>query len=97
VVASNRVRTAAAASQVASTIAPRCASLGLVLRSDPRGINEDAVLSMLAIPVLGRIPFAAGLAARADAGEPPALRDAYGRAVARLVPTVVGPVADIAS
>ena len=58
----------------------RCGSLGIVLRSDPRGVLDDAVLAALPVPVIARLPVAAGLAGRADDGRPPGLKDAYGKA-----------------
>jgi len=76
----NRVRSAAAAARLAAMLDGRCGSLGLVLRTDPKGILDEAILSALDVPVIARIPAAPGLAGRADDGEPPGLRDAYGKA-----------------
>ncbi len=76
----NRVRTTAAAARIAGLLEGRCASLGLVLRTDPKGVLDEAVLAALDVPVIARIPASPGLASRADDGQPPGLRDAYGRA-----------------
>ncbi len=80
VVCMNRVRSTAAAARVAATLQSRCASVGLVLRADSRGVSEDAVRAALSLPIRATLPHAPALAARADNGEPPSLRDAYGRA-----------------
>lgn len=79
-VATNRVRSAAAAARITGVLDGRCGSLGIVLRSDPRGVLDDAVLAALPVPVIARLPVAAGLAGRADDGRPPGLKDAYGKA-----------------
>ncbi len=97
VVASNHVRTAVAASRLAASVQSLCSSVGLVLRSDPKGVDVEAVLSTLAIPVIGRVPFVGGMVGRSDAGEPPSLRDTYGRAVTRLLPLVSDLARDVAS
>ncbi len=76
----NRVRATAAAARLAAVLHGRCASLGLVLRVDPKGVHDEAVLAALDAPVIARLPGTPALAARADEGEPPGLRDAYGRA-----------------
>jgi secretion/DNA translocation related CpaE-like protein len=78
----NRVRATAAAVRLAGVLDGRCGSRGLVLRTDPKALHEEAVLAVLALPVVATLPHAPGLAAGADAGEPPSLRDAYGRACA---------------
>jgi hypothetical protein len=61
----------------------------LVLRTDPKGVHEDAVLDALQLPVVARVPFSGGLAARADEGDRPSLRDGYGRACASALALVV--------
>jgi secretion/DNA translocation related CpaE-like protein len=76
----NRVRATAAAARLAARLQDRCSTLGVVLRSDPKGVSDDVVLEALDIPVVGHLPFASNLAARADEGDLPSLRDAYGRA-----------------
>ena len=81
VVVANRVRAVAAATQLLVSLESRCSAVGLVLRSESKGVNDDAVLAAIPAPVVARLPTAAAVASRADAGEPPALRDAYGRAV----------------
>lgn len=80
-VTTNRVRAAAAAARLASLLDGRCPAVGAVLRSDPRGLLDDAVVSSLAVATIGRLPTVRSLAARADDGEPPSLRGPYGRAV----------------
>lgn len=81
VVITNRVRAAAAATPLIASVETRCNGVGVVLRSEPKGVSDDAILAAVAAPLVARLPTAAAVAARADAGEPPALRDAYGRAV----------------
>jgi secretion/DNA translocation related CpaE-like protein len=76
----NRVRATAAAARLARVLEGRCTSLGLVLRTDPKGVHDESVLSVLELPMVARLPHSPGLPARADSGEPPSLRDAYGRA-----------------
>lgn len=76
----NRVRSTAAAARVAAMLESRCASVGLVLRADAKGVSDEAVRSALSLPVRASLPHAPALASRADNGEPPSLRDAYGRA-----------------
>jgi secretion/DNA translocation related CpaE-like protein len=79
-VVQNRVRSTAAAARLLTLVQPRCASLGIVLRTDAKGVGDAAVRSALAAPILARIPQSTALVSRADEGEPPSLRDAYGRA-----------------
>jgi secretion/DNA translocation related CpaE-like protein len=79
-VVQNRVRSAAAAARLLTVVEPRCASLGIVLRTDARGVSDEAVRSALSAPILARIPQVPALVARADEGEPPSLRDSYGKA-----------------
>lgn len=85
----NHVRATTAAACLATGLQSRCSSTSLVLRSDPKGVSEDAVLSVLRLPVAGRLPQASGLGVRADDGEPPSLRDAYGKACASVLPALV--------
>lgn len=88
-VAATRVRSAVAAARLTTALSARTAGLGVVLRDDPRGISEESVIATLAVPLLGRIPHHAALATRADEGEPPSLRDAYGRACQALLSSVM--------
>ena len=83
------VRAAAAASRLAETLQARSTSVRAVLRADARGIDEDAVTSAIGLPVAARLPHTPALVRCADDGEPPPVRDAYGRAVARLVADLV--------
>lgn len=92
----NHVRATAAAARLVARLQGRCPSLGLVLRSDPKGVNDDVVLQALELPVVGRLPFSSSLVARADEGDPPSLRDGYGRACVaclRAMATTLGRVA----
>lgn len=84
-VAATRVRSAVAAARLSSALVARTAGLGIVLRDDPRGVSEESVVATLSAPLLGRIPHHPPLALRADEGEPPSLRDAYGRACQSLL------------
>jgi len=79
-VMTNRVRSVAAAARVLSGLEGRCSSPSLVLRDVPRGILDEAVLAVLSAPVVARLPASNAVASRADDGEPPAVRDAYGKA-----------------
>ena len=90
-VAATRVRSAVAAARLSSALLARTATVGVVLRDDPRGISEEAVVAALSAPLLGRIPHHTALAMRADEGEPPSLRDAYGRACQSLLSSVTQP------
>jgi secretion/DNA translocation related CpaE-like protein len=76
----NRVRSVAAAARLSAQLETRCRGVGLVLRTESRGVHEEAVVAALSVPILGRLPTVRGVATRADEGEPPSLRDAYGRA-----------------
>ena len=49
-------------------------------RVDLSRLLVDAVVEYVGLPLIVCLPTAAGVAARADEGEPPSLRDAYGRA-----------------
>lgn len=79
-VTSNRVRATAAAARIVRLLDGRCGVLRLVLRMEPRGLLDDAVEAALNVPVVARLPVAPSLPGRADDGEPPSLRDAYGKA-----------------
>lgn len=87
-VAANRVRSIAAAVRLVALLRPRCAALGLVLRAEPRGADDDAVLMAVDAPVIARLPTSTELALRADEGEPPSTRDAYARACAHVLQVV---------
>lgn len=92
-VATNRVRGAAAAARIAALLDGRCPSVGLVLRSDPRGLLDDSVSASLGVPTVGRLPTVRSLAARADDGEPPTVRGEYGRACRALLASIAATVA----
>lgn len=79
-VTTNRVRAVAAAARILGSFEGRCASPSLVLRDVVRGTLDEAVLVALRAPVIARLPASGAVAARADNGEPPAVRDAYGKA-----------------
>lgn len=79
-VTTNRVRSVSAAARILDGLRARCAATSLVLREAPKGVLDDAVLAALDAPVVARLPASNAVAARADNGEPPAVRDAYGRA-----------------
>jgi secretion/DNA translocation related CpaE-like protein len=91
-----RVRSTAAAARVAATLQSRCASVGLVLRVDRRGVSEDAVHAALSLPIRARLPHVQSLASRADNGEPPSLRDVYGRACQAALRTMATTLARVA-
>lgn len=95
-VCTNRVRSAAAAAQVSAALQSRCASVGLVLRADARGVSDDAVRTALALPIRAVLPHAPSLATRADNGEPPSLRDSYGRACSAALRTMATTLAHVA-
>ncbi len=92
----NRVRSTAAAARVAAVLQSRCASVGLVLRSDAKGVSEDAVRAALSLPIRASLPHVPALASRADNGEPPSLRDAYGRACHAALRTMATTLARVA-
>lgn len=83
------VRGVAAAARIGEALRERSSSLGVVVRRQPRGVSLEAVASVLTDPVLGAVPYSSSLARRCDAGDGPALRDGYARAVRRLLPDVV--------
>jgi secretion/DNA translocation related CpaE-like protein len=88
-VAVNHVRSAAAAARLLTSLQTRCSAVSLVVRSQPKGVDDEVLQSSLRMPFAGRLPFAAALAVRADEGEPPSVRDAYGRACGQLLPALV--------
>lgn len=92
----NRVRSTAAAARVAATLESRCGSVGVVLRADAKGVSEDAVRMALPIPIRALLPHTPSLAVRADNDEPPALRDAYGRACHATLRTMATTLARVA-
>jgi len=79
-VATNRVRSVAAAARILDALRERCSATSLVLRDVPKGVLDEAVLAALNVPVVAHLPASNAVAARADDGEPPAVRDAYGKA-----------------
>jgi len=79
-VARNRVRTTAAAARIVAELDGRCSAVSIVLRVEPKGLMDHAVEDALTVPVVARLPTLASLSSRADDGEPPHLRDAYGKA-----------------
>ena len=83
------VRGVAAAARIGSSLRERAASLGVVVRRQPRGVSTQAVAEVLVDPILGEVPHSSSLARRCDAGEGPSLRDAHARAVRRLLPAVL--------
>lgn len=86
-----RVRATAAAAHLAEAIGPRTSVVGAVVRGDRGALSEDAMLAALPVDVVGRLPYQPGLAARSDEGEPPSLRDAYGRACQQVLGAVTAP------
>jgi secretion/DNA translocation related CpaE-like protein len=80
VVTGNRVRSTAAAARLLAELEGRSNATRLVLRIDPKGLRDDAVEAALGATVIARLPAASHVPGRADEGEPPDLRDAYGRA-----------------
>lgn len=87
---SAHVRTVAAASRVAAEVASRCVSVRVALRTDRRGLDADAVAEALHGLAVHDVPQWDVLARRADAGEPPVITGAYGRAIGDLLTSVVG-------
>lgn len=85
----NHVRAAAAAARLLAPLQSRCSAVSLVVRSHPKGVDDEALQASLRLPLAGRLPYAPGLAVRADEGEPPSVRDAYGRACGQLLPALV--------
>jgi secretion/DNA translocation related CpaE-like protein len=86
-----RVRATAAAARLIDALRTRTSSLALVLRDDRRALSEESVLAALPVELAGRLPHHPGLAGRADEGEPPALRDRYGRACFGLLSALQAP------
>lgn len=87
----NHVRAAAGAARLLRVLQSRCSAVSLVVRLQPKGVDEEALHSALRLPVAGSLPFVPGLAVRADEGEAPSVRDAYGRACGALLPAIVAP------
>jgi secretion/DNA translocation related CpaE-like protein len=94
VVMLNRVRAAAAVARLSAELVSRCSSVGAVVRMDPHGVDDDAVGSAVALPLLACVPYSKSVPSRADEGEPPSLRDGFGRAcrdaLGALMPTGAG-------
>ena len=84
-VTSNHVTPVAGAAHVARRLDGVGVSAGVVIRMDGNGVSDEAIRSVLPLRILGRLPRAAGLVTRADEGDPPGLRDAYGRACAGIL------------
>ena len=95
-VASTRVRSAVAAARLSSALAARTSGLAVVLRDEPKGVSEESVIASLPAPVLGTVPHQVALPVRADEGEPPSLRDAYGRACQSILQSLTGPAGAVA-
>ncbi len=91
IVTPTRVRATAAAARLAAELAPRCSSLGVVVRSESGGVHDDSVTMALGIPVIGRVPSVKAVPSRADEGEPPSLRDGYGRACIEALAAIMSP------
>lgn len=87
---SAHVRPVAAASGLVEHVASRCVSVRVVVRGDRRGLDVDTVVDALPSVVVTEMPFCEPLARRADAGEPPLLAGAYGRAVSEVLGGLVG-------
>src|SRR4051812_12961981 len=69
------VRAAAAATRVATQLAPLCADLRLVVRGpSPSGLGADEVARALGLPLVGFLQPEPGLALALERGEPPARR-----------------------
>ncbi len=88
-VTANHVRPVAAAARLARRVEALGAPIGVVIRIDGSGVSDEAVRSVLQLRVLGRLPRASGLVGRADDGEPPSLRDSYGRACAAVLDDIL--------
>ena len=73
-------RGAFAAARIVAELDGRCSAVSIVLRVEPKGLRDHAVEDALTVPVVARVPTMPSLSSRADDGEPPHLRDAYGRA-----------------
>jgi secretion/DNA translocation related CpaE-like protein len=84
-VTSNHVASVAAAARLSRLLEPSAAAVGVVVRLDGSGVSDEAIRSVLPLGILGRLPRSVGLAGRADDGDPPSLRDAYGRACANVL------------
>ena len=78
-VTTNRVRSTAAAARIAGLLQCGCASVGLALRTEAKGVRDDAVLAALSLPIAPASACTrAGRSGRRRRAT--ALRDAYGRA-----------------
>lgn len=88
-VTSTSVRGVAAASRLSKVLREHSPSVGVLVRREQRGVSTAAIDAVLDQAVLGELPFVTGVAARCDGGEGPSLRDAYGRAVRRLLPSLI--------
>lgn len=88
VVVTPHVRSVAAVSRLADALGVVGGPFGVVLRGDRRALSEDGVEAALPLPVVGRLPHHPVLMQRADEGEPPSLRDAYGRSCQALLTTL---------
>lgn len=88
-VTANHVRSAAAAARLLTALQSRCSAVSLVVRCHPKGVDDEVLQTSLRLPCAGRLPFVPALAVRADDGEPPSVRDAYGRACGLLLPALV--------
>jgi len=87
-VTSASVRGVAAASRLTDVLRERSAAVSVVVRREQRGVSTQAVGGVLD-GVVGEVPFVPAIAARSDSGEGPSLRDAYGRAVRKLMPALL--------
>ncbi|MFM7064167.1 MAG: septum site-determining protein Ssd [Actinomycetes bacterium] len=79
------VRSVSAVVRLSAVLQSSGAVVGAVVRGDRGGLGCDAVEAVLPVPVLGSVPHHSSLARRADDGEPPSLRDGYGRACRTLL------------
>jgi secretion/DNA translocation related CpaE-like protein len=69
------VRAAAAATRVATQLAPLCADLRLVVRApSPSGLSADEIARALGLPLVGFLRAEPGLDLALERGEPPARR-----------------------
>lgn len=90
-VTSASVRGVAAAVRMGGVLGDRCAHLGVLTRRHPRGVAPEAAASAILLPSLGHLPHAPDVARRCEAGEGPALRGAYARAVRRVADDLAPP------
>lgn len=92
-VTGNRVRATAAAARLLSVLEGRSSAVRLVVRMDPKGLRDEAVEAALGVPVLARLPLNSAMAGRSDEGEPPGLRDSYGKECLLVLRTLASPAA----